>query len=134
MADTNLTPQDNSIPALSRLAPQVMTQYTISVNNDEEAVQLYTDVKSATLLADGACTVYLSYFDGTNDYLDSQTATAATEASATAAKRLFNLEAGVPFTVLQEREFNRVHLITTGNHSLLIYPGYGQANGLPDIE
>jgi hypothetical protein len=134
MTDTNLTPQDNSIPALARLAPQVMTQYTLAVDTDEAAVQLYTDVKSATLLADGACTVYLSYFDGDNDYLDSQTATAATEASATAAKRLFNLESGTPFTVLQEREFNRVHLITTGNHSLLIYPGYGQANGLPDIE
>lgn len=133
MTNTNLTPSDNATPALARLAPQVMQQYSVNVNTEEKAVQLYTDVKSATLLADADCTVYLSYFNGANDYLDSQTPTAATEANATAAKRLFNLAADTPFTVLQEREFNRVHLITTGDHTLLIYPGYGQANGQPDI-
>lgn len=134
MTDTNITPQDNATPASNRFVPQVMRQVALNVNADTGAVQLKQDVKSAVVVADAACTCWVSYYDGTNDYLDSQTPTTATEAAATADDRLFTLAANTPFTIAQEREFNRVHLKTTGDHTLYIYPGNGIANGLPDIE
>ncbi len=134
MTDTNITPQDNATPAVNRTVPNVMRQVALSVNNDTAAVQLKQDIKTAVVVADHASTCWVSYYDGTNDYLDSMTATTATEAAATADDRLFTLAANVPFTIAQEREFNRVHFKTSGNHTLLIYPGYGLPNGLPDIE
>ncbi len=131
MTDTTLTETDNSVPAADRFVPQVMREHTLTVNGDIDYEQLKHDVKSAVVLANAAATCWVSYYDGTNDYLDSQTPIAVSEASALADDRVFTLTANVPFTIAQEREFNRVHLKTTGNHTLKIYPGNGIDPELP---
>jgi hypothetical protein len=134
MTDTSITPQDNATPAVKRTVPNVMRQVELNVNNNTAAVQLKQDIKTAVVVADHASTCWVSYYDGANDQLDSLTPTEATEVNALADNRIFTLSANVPFTIAQEREFNRVHFKTSGNHKLLIYPGYGLPNGLPDIE
>jgi succinylarginine dihydrolase len=130
MSDTTLTQSDNSVPAADRFVPQVLRQLSLAANNNTVTKQLKHDVKSAVVVADHASTCWVSYYDGTNDRLDSQTATTPTEANALADDRVFTLSANEPFTIAQEREFNRVHFKSSGSHTLKIYPGNGAPNGL----
>lgn len=121
-------------PANTLFVPQVFRQLILNVNNDTGTIQLKQDVKSVVVVADHDSSCWVSYYDGTNDYLDAETPIVATEANAAADDRIATLDANEPFTIPQERLFNRVHFKTTGDHTLKIYPGNGRPNSHPPIE
>ena len=130
----NLTPGDNYLSAASRATPRVSRQFSVELTDDTpDFVQFGEDVKSAVIEADGEdLEFWPSYFDGTNDYLDSETPTEATYANAAADFRVKRCKDGRTFTEAQEAEFNRIHFVIqddAGTATGYAFPGGGKNNG-----
>ena len=135
MSIFNLTPGDNSVPAVDRLVPEVLRQHSVVLADDTPGfIEIGRDVKSASVkLKAGSDPTYVwvSYYDGEADNLDDETRTVATLAAATSDDRVFDLEAGDSFDIIQEKEFNRIHaeiVSGTGAATLKAWPGRGKDN------
>lgn len=131
---TNLTQEDNYKAATTRLVAQVMREKSFSLTDATPSYkQLTEDVKSAKVKTSGAATtVWVSYYDGENDYLPGTT-TAPTKANAAADDRSFALADGESIDIVQELEFNRIHgEITGGSGSVTVksWPGGGKGNNI----
>jgi hypothetical protein len=117
----NQTPGDNSAPAQNRIIPQEMKMYTLSVIAAETySVDLGVDVKTASIVCDGADTEFnVSYDDGSTDS-PGDLVTAGSDARVLLG---FN---GQTVNVLQNTEFNQVYAKTgSGSATCYIYPGGG---------
>jgi hypothetical protein len=128
----NISPGDNHIKSEDRLIPDVFREITVTLTDDDPGHEdLPEDVKSVTLLSDVDCKAWVSYYNGNDDldYLDDGTPIVATQVNAAADGRVVTLKEGQPFTIAQQKEFNRVHGIVadgSGTKTILCYPGRGK--------
>jgi hypothetical protein len=123
---TSLTPQDDRTPAAERTVPDRVRVHPLALSGSTESyLQLPRDLKVATLTATADVKVVLSYFDGSTEAPGN-----VLDESPTLS---IPLKAGVPWSVPQELEFNKIWAeITagTGSATIEIIPGKGRLNGL----
>lgn len=127
----NLTPGDGHIKATDRFTPYHMTELELALEDDSPGHKdIGSDVKSALVVADKDCKVWVSYHNpaADTDYLSDSSTTAATQANAAAVNRVLSPKANKSFFISQEAEFNRIHAVVpdgSGATNLVIYPGRG---------
>lgn len=127
---TSLTPGDDYLDANSRTIPRRADQYPISLSDGvADALELPRDVKSCGLYNFGTEPVLFnaSYNDGNTDSPGDLTGSAGPYRLTIPAA-----SGNTPgyFPLIQQTEFNTLHMLSDAAATVVAYPGGGQDNDL----